>query len=83
MKNSSFNGSKLHESHFTNTCLSGAQFLEADLLGTVFHNCDLSKANFSTAIQYAIDPRTNKLKKALFSLPDAVGLLLGFDITIV
>lgn len=83
MKNTTFNESKLKECHFTNTSLIGADFTEVDLSGTIFHNCDLSKADFSSAIRYDIDPQTNKIKKAKFSLPEAVGLLRGFDIIIV
>ena len=83
MKNSSFNGIKLMENHFANTCLNGADFSSVDLSGTIFHNCDLSKADFSTAMHYDIDPRTNKIKKAKFSLPEAIELLRGFDITII
>jgi uncharacterized protein YjbI with pentapeptide repeats len=83
MKNTRFCKSKLRENYFTNTCLNGADFSEADLSGTIFHNCDLCKADFSTATQYAIDPQTNKIKKARFSIPEVIGLLSGFDITIV
>jgi fluoroquinolone resistance protein len=83
MKNISFNGSHLKESHFTNTSLIGADFTDADLSGTIFHNCDLCKADFSSARRYDIDPQTNKIKKAKFSLPEAVGLLRGFDIMII
>lgn len=83
MKNIHFEGSKIQESHFTNTALNGADFADTDLSGTVFHNCDLSKADFSKAFRYCIDPQTNKIKKAKFSLPEAVGLLRGFDIILV
>lgn len=83
MKNVSFNGSRLTESTFKNTCLKGADFSDVNLLGTLFHNCDLNKADFSQARQYAIDPHTNKIKNAIFSMPEVVGLLRGFDITIV
>lgn len=83
MKNTSFKGSRLLEDHFTNTNLTSADFSEVDLSGTIFHNCDLTKADFSTAARYNIDPQTNKIKKAKFSLPEAVGLLRGFDIVIV
>jgi uncharacterized protein YjbI with pentapeptide repeats len=83
MKNTSFSGSKLKENYFTNTNLSGADFSGVDLSGTIFHNCDLSKADFSNATQYNIDPQTNKIKKAKFSLPEVVGLLRGFDVTLI
>lgn len=83
MKNTSFNGSKIQESHFTHTLLNGADFNDTDLSGTIFHNCDLCKSDFSSATKYTIDPQTNKIKKAKFSLPEAVGLLSGFDIIIV
>jgi len=34
------------------------------------------------AKNYFIDPRYTKLKKAKFSMPDAIGLLLPFEIII-
>jgi fluoroquinolone resistance protein len=83
MKKTSFKGSHLKENHFTNTLLNDVDFTDVDLSGTIFHNCDLCKADFSSATRYDIDPQTNKIKKAKFSLPEAVGLLRGFDITIV
>jgi uncharacterized protein YjbI with pentapeptide repeats len=83
MKNTTFSGSQLKENYFTDTCLKSADFSDVDLLGTTFHNCDLSKADFSTARHYDINPESNKIKKAKFSLPEAVGLLRGFDITII
>jgi uncharacterized protein YjbI with pentapeptide repeats len=82
MKNISFCESKLKECYFTNTILHGADFNEVDLSGSVFHNCDLSLADFTSAVRYEIDPRTNKLKNAKFSLPEALGLLRGLDVTI-
>ncbi|EKE08324.1 MAG: hypothetical protein ACD_17C00229G0001 [uncultured bacterium] len=83
MKNSSFKGSKLKDNHFTNTILKGVDFDGVDLSGTIFHNCDLCNADFSSSTQYDIDLRTNKIKKAKFSFPEAAGLLRTFDITIV
>lgn len=83
MKKISFNGSKLKECHFTNTNLHSVNFSETDLSGTLFHNCDLTLADFSTAENYDIDPQTNKIRKAKFSLPEAIGLLRGFDISII
>jgi uncharacterized protein YjbI with pentapeptide repeats len=63
--------------------LKGADFSGVDLAGTLFQNCDLCGADFSSAVQYEIDPRANKLRKAKFSFPEAAGLLHTFDIVIV
>lgn len=82
MKNTTFCKSKLMENHFTHTCLTGADFTDVDLAGTHFHHCDLSRANFATATQYGIDPQTNTIKEARFSLPEAMSLLKGFEIVL-
>ena len=83
MKQASFHGSKLEECYFTDTCLIEADFSDTDLSGTIFHNSDLSKANFCGSKNYAMDVRANKVKKAKFSFPEAMGLLHGFEIEIV
>ena len=83
LKNIFFKQSKINEVYFNQTILVGADFSGSDLLGSQFHHCDLSKADFSTAVRYQIDPQSNKIKKAKFSLPEAIGLLQGFDIEIV
>ena len=83
LKGVHFKRCTLKECHFSNTQLSGASFEETDLSGTLFHNSDLSNANFVSATHYNIDPRTNKIKHAKFSLLEAVGLLQAFEITIV
>ena len=83
MKNCSLKGSSIKECHFTNTILSNADFSHTVLPKTVFFHCDLCKADFSTSMQYEIDPSVNKVTKAKFSLPEAATLLKAFDITIV
>ena len=51
-------------------------------MGTLFHNCDLSRSDFSGALNYSIDVRTNQVKQAKFSLPEAIALLQALDIRI-
>ncbi len=80
MRKNIFKDCKLKECHFSNTLLVEANFSGTELPGSIFHNCDLSKADFTTAYEYDIDPQTNRLKKAKFSLPEAVALLRGLDI---
>jgi fluoroquinolone resistance protein len=57
-------------------------FTNCDLAGAIFNNTILEKANFTTARNYSINPQTNVVKKAKFSLPGVVGLLDVFKITI-
>jgi fluoroquinolone resistance protein len=82
MKHTSFQESRLTECQFIDTNLTEANFTMSDLPGTLFHNSDLTKANFCGAKNYEIDVRNNKIKKAKFSFPEAIGLLHGFDIDI-
>lgn len=82
LKQASFENSALKECHFTDTILTEANFKDSDLSGTVFHNSNLCKANFQGARNYDIDLTANKVKKAKFSLPEALSLLKAFDIEI-
>jgi fluoroquinolone resistance protein len=82
MKKASFWGSKVKDCHFNHTFLVEVDFRETDLSGSIFHHADLSKADFRDAKNYSIDPQTNTLKKASFSIPEALSLLNFFDIKI-
>jgi hypothetical protein len=42
----------------------------------------LEKVDFRTAVNYAFDPNSNKIKKAKFSLMGLAGLLSKYDIDI-
>ncbi len=70
------------EVDFTGTNLTRANLAKTDFLGSRFVDTDLSYADFSNATNYAIDPRVNRLKKTVFSLPEAVSLLTAFDIVL-
>lgn len=75
LKNTSFVGSVVRDTHFSQVNLSGANFQDCDLKGSLFHQCDLTKANFLNADNFAINPLTNKLKSARFSKETALHLL--------
>ena len=70
------------EVDFTGTNLTRANLAKTDFLGSRFADTDLSYADLSKAVNYALDPRANKLKKAVFSLPEAMSLLFAFDIVL-
>ena len=64
-----------HNSDLENTDLSKTNCRKTDFLNAKFGEADLSYADFTGAINYSINPNKTKLKKAKFSLPEAVSLL--------
>jgi fluoroquinolone resistance protein len=83
MKNASFKESRIIQCRFSNTDLTKSCFVDADLAGTLFHNCDLREADFAGAINYVINPCENRIKKARFTSPACLGLVKSLDIVII
>jgi uncharacterized protein YjbI with pentapeptide repeats len=69
---SDFRGAKLAQADFTRTRFRTCRF----------HTADLTGADFRFAEGYDLDPRTETLKKARFSLPEAMNLLAPFEILV-
>lgn len=90
LNHSTFIGLSLSGIHLVNCIAVDVDFRESDLSqvdfsGTnlsesLFSNTNLSGADLSQARNYRIDPASNKLKGAKFSLPEAMSLLYGMDI---
>jgi fluoroquinolone resistance protein len=68
------------EADFADANLSEVDCRGTDFAAARFSNTNLVKADFRRAINYAIRPDDNKIKKAKFSLPEATLLLYGLDI---
>lgn len=77
-----FNKTSIKSADFTDADLTKSIFSESDLLNSVFYNTNLKEVNFSTAINFIIDPEINNLKKTIFSLHGISGLLNKYDIII-
>lgn len=73
---------KAHEVDFRGADLSNGSFMNTDFEGSLFMHCKLQAANFTDAINYHISPVDNDIRKAKFSMPDAVNLLRCFDVVI-
>jgi fluoroquinolone resistance protein len=58
------------------------QAFECDFKGSTFARTNLGHADLREARNYAIDPTANTIRKARFSLPDALVLLSAFDIEV-
>jgi len=92
LNHSSFYKAKIKKTNFINSQLKETDFAEADLYNSIFDNCDLERAIFDqtilekadlrTSYNYCINPESNKIKKAKFSILGVVGLLDKYDIEI-
>ncbi|QDH78473.1 pentapeptide repeat-containing protein [Echinicola soli] len=89
---SSFYGLKLKQTKFKSCRMHEVEFVEVDLTASTFDGCDLfhavfdgaclEKVDFSTAENFSIDPESNQIKKAKFSLSNVTGLLDKYDISV-
>lgn len=68
---------------FQDAIMAESDFADTDLMRSLFNHTDLTEANFVTATNYSIDVRSNRVKGARFSLPEAANLLYMLDIEIV
>lgn len=82
LRKSIMKGCKAHEIDLAETNLNDAILCGTDFAAARFANTNLTKADLRQAINYAIRPDSNKIKKARFSLPEATSLLYGLDIDI-
>ncbi len=71
---------KAHDVDFRDADCSQADFSYSDFKGCLFSNTNLTEANFEEAINYSINVFSNVIKKAKFTLPEAVNLLQSLDI---
>jgi fluoroquinolone resistance protein len=76
-------GCTAHDVDFAEADLSGADCRKTDFAEARFMRTNLSKADFTGAINYTIDPAVNTIKKAKFALPEAVSFLRLMDIVLV
>jgi uncharacterized protein YjbI with pentapeptide repeats len=70
------------EIDFIETDLSSGDFKDTDFEKSVFFKTNLTDTDFRGAINYSIDVNTCNLKKARFSLPEALSLLYNLDIVV-
>jgi uncharacterized protein YjbI with pentapeptide repeats len=89
---SKFYSLKIKATTFVDCSLVAVDFMNTDLTEVVFDNCDLyrsefsganaNKANFKMSYNYTIDHTKTKIKKAVFSLANVIGLLYKHDIIV-
>ena len=68
-------GCLLTDCDLTSCDFSGADFSETGFSRVAINACNFEKADFRSSHGYAIDPATNRLQSARFSLPEARSFL--------
>jgi uncharacterized protein YjbI with pentapeptide repeats len=81
-KKTVFKNCQLQEADFTQCDLTEAVFDNCELSGAMFDNTILEKADLRTSYNYIINPETNRIRKAKFSLQGVAGLLYEYGIEI-
>ncbi|NND08470.1 MAG: pentapeptide repeat-containing protein [Saprospiraceae bacterium] len=78
----SFSECHITESQFINANLKEVAFEYCDLSHSLFEDCNLEAADFSTAKSYVFSPESNRIRQAVFSLPEVLRFLEPLDIII-
>jgi uncharacterized protein YjbI with pentapeptide repeats len=73
---------QLKEADFTEANIKNVKIYECDLLHARFENTNLEKADLTNSFNYSINPEINRIKGAVFTFPEVIGLLDTFDIQI-
>ncbi|HEX8330803.1 MAG TPA: pentapeptide repeat-containing protein [Hymenobacter sp.] len=82
MPGTRFVGCQLDEADFADADLSGAAFESCSLAGAVFQNTKLVGADFTTATGFTIDPVSNALLNARFTLHGLLGVVAKFGLVV-
>lgn len=82
IKNTRFTDCNLQEADFTGTDLTGTVFTNCDLMRATFEHTTLEEADLRSAYNFSINPETNRIRKARFSLTGVTGLLDVYGIEI-
>ena len=82
LSQAAFESCSLKDVDFSECDLTKANFTHAILENASFNKANLSGADFRSAKDYLIDPRHTDVKKAKFSMPEALILLRSLDIII-
>jgi uncharacterized protein YjbI with pentapeptide repeats len=82
IKETVFKKCLLLETDFAASDLTACVFELCDLSGALFDNTILEKADLRTSFHFSINPASNRIKKAKFSLSGLAGLLENYDLEI-
>lgn len=75
-----FHDCNLTEVDFTEAILIDSTFNNCNLGGAIFDNTHLERADFRTAVNFQIDPASNKMNGAKFSINGLANLLMKYKL---
>lgn len=78
-----FDSCRMIDMVFTDSVLSKVVFGDCRMGGASFNGCDCTGADFSTSDGFLLDPESNRVKGAAFSLGGLPGLLSKYKIKII
>ena len=82
LKKTNFTSCNLKQVDFSECDLTETKLLDCNLIGAIFDQTRLEKADFRGSRNFSIDPAKNYLKKAKFSESEIRGLLQHIGIEI-
>ncbi len=82
MNKSSFNDCLMKGVNFTQTDLSSSKIINCDFSEAVFEQTNIESVDFTTNINFLIDPKVNNVKRTKFSRHNLSGLLYRYPIII-
>ncbi len=83
LSNSKIEDCSLKDVDFVEAKLHKSSFTGSDLYSATFQQTDLTQCDFRGAKNYSMDPSINKIKGAIFSKDEVLGLLVKYGIKIV
>ena len=72
----------LDEADFADADLTEAVFQDCSLAEAVFQNTQLTGADFTSATGFVIDPETNNIRKARFTLHGLLGVVAKYELVV-
>lgn len=82
LSHSRFTHTRFVEADFTESIITDAAFLFCDLAKAAFDRADLRRTDLRGSRNYFVNPFETKIRKAIFSEPEVIKLLIPLDITI-
>ena len=82
MPGARFVGCTMEEADFADANLSAAVFQDCALAGAVFQNTRLAEADFRSATGFVIDPESNVITGAHFTLSSLLGVVTKYNLVV-